>query len=154
MTKPEYFKDAKRRAAKESGPSINLETCRVDQDKGREGHRFIITGEKVEHGVAPPMIDIGGHKPSRIVYAPDGKTAVGFIPSSPQSDRVLIDYGFANGSCKIEGGFASGDPATFKAIMGHKPPVRKSSKGNFLQRFLRKILKNLSSPGQNRSASG
>lgn len=83
-------------------PSVSLEICQIDLKKTGEGYALLISGDPVLLGVVPPLIDIGGMSPVKIYPSQDQKYAAGWIKELPESNEVLIDYGFTQSRCNIE----------------------------------------------------
>ncbi len=128
----------KREKFRKSLPQINLKTCRVEKSKDSKALHFIIEGDPVVLGAVLPKIDIGEQAPLKMMASLDGKIAVGLVKGYPKNPRVLIDYGFTKGSCKIEEtDFSRKDAYAYKRIT--QLPVRMACR----DKVLRKVRKYL-----------
>lgn len=140
MTKPRYFRAAKRNEARARSPKLRLKYCRVQSSASAQGYRVIFEGSPVLVGAVPPTIDIGGQIPHSIAYSRDAQIAAAIISAAPTSQEATIDYGFTRDSCAItSGGFR--DAVLYWRVMTSSSTRRGISAGT--QRILALALARL-----------
>lgn len=101
MQSPEQTRRARRGSGRERIPQLKLTDCRVSDSAGRAGYRVILEGDPLFIGALPPQIDIAGQTPTHLAYSRDGRVAAGFIPSAPQGEEAMIDYGFSHDRVRV-----------------------------------------------------
>jgi len=81
------------------GPTgwLRLDQCSVDSKSGEKGRGYPVTieGVNLRGAISPPAVTVGGRRVHNLEFAPDGRTIRGVVDEPPESEHVVVDYGFA-----------------------------------------------------------
>jgi hypothetical protein len=82
---------------------IRVDGAEIAEDREEYGtYRVRITGHNLRLIISPPRIEVGGVRLEQVTFDKDGKTISGTLPSKPEGDRVVVDYGFARDEGELE----------------------------------------------------
>lgn len=79
----------------ERKPKIRLIGLEVEFLGPGQGYAVVIEGFNLYGAISPPKVTVGGIPLEHPEFYPNGRFIRGKLSRKPQSDRVVVDYGFA-----------------------------------------------------------
>jgi hypothetical protein len=82
-------------------PWIRVDKAQIVEDPSTSGgYRVQIYGHNLKMAISPPRITVAGVPLENLSFESGGKTITGTLSRKPESDEVIVDYGFARGETK------------------------------------------------------
>jgi hypothetical protein len=83
-------------------PWIRVDSADLREDPKQAGaYEVRIRGHNLRMAISPPRIEIGGVALRYLSFDPDGTEIRGTLERKPESDQVIVDFGYARGETRF-----------------------------------------------------
>ena len=79
---------------------IRLDSCTVEPLGEKRGYNAVIEGFNLHPAISPPRVTVGGVLLEDMQFEAKGRRIRGVLRKKPRSERVVVDYRFAQAKLK------------------------------------------------------
>jgi hypothetical protein len=83
-------------------PGIRIDDVTIrEMPEYRGCYQVRISGHNLRMAISPPRIEVGGVPLEDLTFDKDGRAVSGTLACKPESERVVVDYGFAREQSEV-----------------------------------------------------